>query len=70
MPDTSENICTDCDPEKYQYVNTDNLEFKNCSRCNLKLCNVHFERAVKNGKEYGYGTNYAMCDQCCWYEIG
>ena len=69
MPDISDNICTDCDPDKYLFVNTDNLDFKTCSRCNRKLCNVHYERAVKHGKENGYGETYAMCDQCCWFEI-
>lgn len=70
MSNASDNICTDCDPDKYLYVNTDNLEFKNCSNCNLKLCNIHYEIAVKHGKEYGYGEEYAMCDQCCWFQIG
>lgn len=68
MPDC--NICTDCDPEKYLYVNTDNLEFHNCSRCKAKLCSTHFNRAKNNGEHYGYGKDYAMCDTCCWIEIG
>ena len=68
MPDTS--VCADCDPKVYEFVNTSNLEFFNCSRCNVKLCSSHFSRAKDNGNLYGYGQNYAMCDQCCWFEIG
>ena len=68
MPDS--NICADCDPQIYKFVNTDNLQFYNCSKCSAKLCNAHFARATKNGAYYGYGENYAMCDQCCWFEIG
>ena len=68
MPKT--NICTDCDPAKYLYVNTDNLHFYTRTRCNAKLCNEHFIRAKNNGKHYGYGDQYAMCDTCCWFEVG
>ena len=64
------NVCTDCDPDIYLYVNTGNLEFYKCSRCSANLCNTHFIRATENGKYYGYGDQYAMCDQCCWFEIG
>lgn len=63
-------ICNDCDPNVYLFVKTENITFYDCSRCEKKLCNQHFIRAKENGKHYGYGENYAMCDQCCWFEVG
>lgn len=41
--------------------------YNHCGRCNIKLCNNHFNRAIKWG-EY-YNTNGALCNQCCWWEI-
>ena len=68
MPDS--NICADCDPKVYEFVNTDNLQFYTCSRCKVKLCLAHFSKAKEHGEYYGYGKDYAICDQCCWFEVG
>ena len=68
MPDS--NICTECDPKVYEFVNTDNLQFYSCSRCDVKLCLSHYSLAKENGEHYGYGKDYAMCDQCCGLKLG
>ena len=63
------NICGDCDHKVYDFVNTDNLQFYTCSRCQVKLCLVHYSYAQEHGEYYGYGKDYAICDQCCWFEV-
>ena len=40
-----------------------------CSRCEVRLCPFHLDRAQKNGMHYT-GVQTAMCDKCCWNHVG
>lgn len=41
-----------------------------CRTCNkTSLCLTHYKRALDNGEYYNFGTDYAMCDACCWFHI-
>ena len=49
----------------------DKSELKECSECEKLLCQQHYEKALKWGKEYRSWKKepFAMCESCCWNEI-
>ena len=45
---------------------------KSCDYCQytkVKLCEEHYNRALKYGKNYRGQNGKAMCDKCCWNEL-
>jgi hypothetical protein len=40
-----------------------------CQDTKIKLCQDHYNRALKNGIQYRGQNGKAMCDKCCWDEI-
>ena len=45
------------------------INYNNCSICNIKLCQDHYQRALYWGHHYNRIENHAMCGQCCWFEV-
>ena len=41
-----------------------------CDGCQKRLCLQHYYQALHWGKFYRKRNNVALCDNCCWNEIG
>ena len=55
---------------KGQNINYTENYLKTCTCCKkVKLCNAHYERAKFFYTRYK-GTEGAMCNNCCWMEVG
>ena len=45
--------------------------YEKCGYCRkTNLCKAHYNNAVNNGIHYRGVNASAMCDSCCWNEVG
>tara|TARA_B100001093_G_scaffold478346_1_gene506432 strand:- start:149 stop:448 length:300 start_codon:yes stop_codon:yes gene_type:complete len=56
-------------PELSLIIIKKSKDYNSCGQCNKNLCINHYNRALEHGVYYRHTPNFALCDQCCWWEI-
>lgn len=56
-------------PELSLIIIRKSKNYKECNQCNKNLCLAHYHRALEHGSYYRKCNSFALCDQCCWWEI-